>query len=328
MVTLSEKHVADKHVAALAPGETERLWQAAHVLVRSADVENLPPDDLVNIATALAPALPAEVLRRLHRYRSSGDCGDALLIRGLLPPGIDWGRNPGGSGAPLRDEHPQAAALCLLTIAAQLGEPFTFSTFYSGQLVQHVVPVPGMEHTQTSESSDGTLNWHVEDGWSGNRCDYFTLLCLRGDRGANTMFAAARDVALPASQRKVLADRARFVMWPDSAHALAERTGTPTAVLCGPEHDPQICFDAHYLGAADPADTEAAAALAALSEELDANRIEHTLEPGELLLLDNRRTAHARSSFRPGNDGNDRWLLRTMICSSLPRFRRNGTRII
>jgi L-asparagine oxygenase len=320
--------LSGRHVAALAPGETARLWQAAHDLAGSADVAALSPDDLVNVATALAPALPGEVLRRLHRFRSGGDDGDALLIRGLLPPGVDWGRNPGGSGEPLHGEHPQAAALSLLVIAAQLGEPFTFTTFYSGRLVQHVVPVPGMEHTQTSESSDGTLDWHVEDGWSASRCDYFALLCLRGDRGAKTMFAAARDVVLPASQRKLLADQSRFVMWPDSAHALDERSGTPTAVVCGPEHDPQICFDAHYLGPADPADTEAAAALTALSEELDAKRIEHTLEPGELLLIDNRRTAHARSPFQPGNDGNDRWLLRTMICSSLPRFRSYGARII
>jgi L-asparagine oxygenase len=320
--------LSDRHVAVLAPAEAARLWRAGHALAVSADVANLPPDDLVNLATALVPALPTGVLRRLHRYRSSGNDGDALLIRGLLPPGIDWGRNPAGSGAPLRGEYSQAAALCLLAIAAQLGEPFTFGTFCSGRLVQHVAPVPGMEYTQTSESSDGTLDWHVEDGFSASRCDYFALLCLRGDRGAKTMFAPARDVVLPASQRRLLADPARFVMWPDSAHALTERSGTPTAVVFGPEHDPQICFDAHYLGPADPADVAAAAALTALGEELDARRIEHTLEPGELLLLDNRRTAHGRSSFQPHNDGHDRWLLRTMVCSSLPRFRSYGKRII
>ena len=45
---------------------------------------------------------------------------------------------------------------------------------------------------------------------------------------------------------------------------------------------------------------------------------------GDLLVVDNRRVAHARSPFRPRFDGADRWLLRVMVCSSLPRHRRRG----
>lgn len=318
----------DEQISALDPGEAAQLWEAANLMAKSAAVDRLSADELTNLASALIAELPPHILRLLHRYRSSPRCGEALLLRGLFPPATDWGSNPNGSAAPLQGAPIQAAALCLLAVALQMGEPFNFSTFYAGRLVQHVVPVPSMEYTQTSESSEGSLDWHVEDGFSDDRCDYFALLCLRGDRNARTQFATARDVALPEHIRQVLSDGSRFVMWPDSAHVLEERTGTATTVLGGPGHDPALCFDAHYLKPADPDDTVGAQALAALQHELDAKRIEHVLVPGDLLLLDNRRAAHARSPFRPGNDGNDRWLLRTMICSSLPRFRSYGKRII
>lgn len=315
-------------ISVLDPGDAVRLWESAIGLAETTQVDRLSDDELIDVAAGVAAALPPDILRALHRYRSSPRHGEALLLRGLLPPDIDWGPNPDGSAAPLHGVHAQAAALCLLAVAVQLGEPFTFRTFCGGRLVQHVVPVPGMAHTQTSESSEGSLDWHVEDGFSRDRCDYFALLCLRGDSNARTMFAAARNVTLPAHIRAVLGERSRFQMWPDSAHVLEERTGTPTVVLGGPAHDPALCFDAHYLKPTDPDDTEATRALAALEAELDAKRVEHVLVPGDLLLLDNRRAAHARSPFSPANDGGDRWLLRTMICSSLPRFRSYGQRVI
>ena len=34
------------------------------------------------------------------------------------------------------------------------------------------------------------------------------------------------------------------------------------------------------------------------------------LEPGDLLMVDNRRAVHARTAFRPRYDGQDRWLQR------------------
>jgi len=43
---------------------------------------------------------------------------------------------------------------------------------------------------------------------------------------------------------------------------------------------------------------------------------------GDLLVLDNRRAAHARTTFRPRYDGSDRWLLRIMTTSDGRQHRR------
>ena len=54
-----------------------------------------------------------------------------------------------------------------------------------------VLPIPGtgMEFTQTGRSSSVMLDWHVEDGFREDRCDYVSLICLRGDPAAASQYA-------------------------------------------------------------------------------------------------------------------------------------------
>jgi L-asparagine oxygenase len=317
----------DAHdVVAVETPEAEAAWSAAGEIVRSSDVGALPADELADAACAIIAALPPRLLRAVHAYRSEARGGDALLVRGLLPD-EEFGRTPAGSAAPLEGAPAQRAALLLLGVMLLLGEPFNFRTLYRGRLVQHVVPVATMEFTQTSESSSGSLDWHVEDGFSPDRCDYVGLLCLRGDERASTEFAAARDVRLPDDVRRILGE-ARFEMSPDTAHELEDASPTRTPVLFGPDHATEICYDAHYLKPASAGSAEDAAALRALGAELDRRSQRHVLARGDLLVLDNRRVVHARTPFAARHDGTDRWLLRTMVCASLPRFRRHGRRII
>ncbi|OLF14695.1 TauD/TfdA family dioxygenase [Actinophytocola xanthii] len=301
------------------------LWRAAGDRLGSTDFSRASADQLVSAAVPLVAELPAEVHRRVHEYRVRSAHSDVLLLRGLLPS-VEFGPNPMASGAPLDTEQAQRGAMILLAVALLLGEPFNFRSLYDGQVVQHVVPVPRMENTQTSESSSGTLDWHVEDGFSPDRCDYFGLLCLRGAENAVTRYAAARDLRLPAEVRRVLAEP-RFEMHADSAHVSPSVTKSVTPVLFGPDHALEICYDDHYLRPVD-GDDEAKEALAELKEALDEAKAGHVLEPGDLIMLDNRRVVHARTPFRAAYDGHDRWLLRTMVCSSIARLHRHGSRII
>lgn len=300
------------------------LWGGAAACLDT-DLSGADADQLVAAAAPLVACLPARLHRLLHSYRTGAAGGDALLLRRLLPS-VDFGSNPASSAAPLDTEPVQRAALCLLAVTMLLGEPFNFQSLYGGRVVQHVVPVPHMEFTQTSESSSGGLDWHVEDGFTPDRCDYFSLLCLRGDAGAVTRYAAARDVRLPLDVRRVLAEP-RFEMFADSAHVSPHLTSSRTAVLFGPPHNPEICYDDHYLRAYQ-GDVEAAEALVALRAALSDAMVGHVLEPGDLLLLDNRRVVHSRTPFQARHDQRDRWLLRTMVCSSLRRFRQRGARVV
>ncbi|MGH3832529.1 MAG: TauD/TfdA family dioxygenase [Pseudonocardiaceae bacterium] len=304
----------------LTAGEAARIRTAAG---RFAEKPGDCAADLAERAAALVTAFPTELVRVLHRYGNAGSAHNMLLVSGLLPDVVDLPPTPGTTTPPALGEIGEIGALTLLAVLGQLGEPFTFASLYEGRLVQHVTPVPGREDAQTSEGSEA-LAWHVEDAFTDDRCDFFGLLCLRGDPGAATLVSPARSLRLPGEVERVL--RApRFVVEPDVAHGTGHTPDLPvTAVLSGPPDDPEICFDAVYQRPADPADDDATAALAVLAVAVDAAALAHVLEPGQLLVADNRRVVHGRTVFRPRYDGTDRWLLRTMVCASTRAHRRRG----
>lgn len=300
---------------------------AARIDVEARRLGGEPGDsgaDLAEHGAALVTALPGSLARALHRFGNGGSPHNTLLVRGLLPDLCGLQSTPATTTPSALDTSGQAAALSLLAVLSLLGEPFTFASLYEGRLVQHVTPVPGREADQTSEGSDTVLAWHVEDAFTEQRCDFFGLLCLRGEAGAATLVSAARSLRLPGAVEEVLR-QPRFVVEPDVAHGAEPAADLPLVrVLSGPETDPEICFDAVYQRPADAGDDEAAAALMVLAEAVDAAAVAHVLEPGQLLIADNRRVVHGRTVFRPRYDGTDRWLLRTMICASRRAHRRRG----
>ncbi|MFC4564335.1 TauD/TfdA family dioxygenase [Nocardiopsis mangrovi] len=316
-----------RHVLQVSEAEAGRIWAGLRNRIDGRDMNEASPDEIVSVAAGVPGLLPEGLLRSLHEFRSDPPESDVHLVRGLIPRETEFERTPASSTAPFGSPESQAAALLLLGVMGLVGEPFNFRTLYEGRIVQHVVPVSRMEHTQTGESSKGTLDWHVEDGFTADRCDHFGLLCVRGDTSAVTEFAGVRDLRLPDAAGAVLREP-RFAMAPDTAHVLQTPRAAVTAVISGPAHAPEICYDAHYLTPSDPGDHEAAEALALLAGALDRVKAGHVLEQGDLLLLDNRRVVHARTSFDARYDGADRWLMRTMVCSSVPAYRRRAGRII
>ena len=307
--------------------EAERLWAAIGRLVDGRELDSLTLDEFVDLALEVAPLFPSELRRRVVEYRRYAPDGDGFLLRGLIPVAVSL---PATATSPsvLPSGAAQHAALLLTGVTAMLGEPFNYSTLYGGRLVQNIVPVHRMEFTQTSQSSIGTLDWHCEDSYREDRCDYVGLLCLRGDdSGVATKYAQVRDVHLPADLVATLREP-RFHVKPDPAHVSSDvLEARRVAVLSGPESAPEIAYDAHRLVPVDDADREAADALRELDGWLDRVAISHVMESGDLLILDNKRVAHARTPFAARFDGTDRWLMRTMVCGSAVTFRRWGTRV-
>jgi L-asparagine oxygenase len=148
------------------------------------------------------------------------------------------------------------------------------------------------------------------------------LLCLRGDPSAATVFASARSLALDSGWREVLR-QPRFAVRPDIAHGDAADQRAAVAILAG-EGDCEILFDPFYMSPLDEGDEEARSALRHLGEAVARAACAQVLQSGDLLVIDNRRVVHARTAFRPRFDGTDRWLMRVMVCASLPQHRRRG----
>lgn len=315
--------LTDDEIVCIRRAEAAWLWERLRVLRSDAGPPSTLDDDTRAELAALAiKALPDELLRNTHRLRNGRNRRDVLLVQGLLPISVGLPATPETSRS-ARADVVELWSIGLLAVMSLLGEPFTFASLHGGRLVQDVVPVRGEEEAQTSEGSDGFLDWHVEDAFSPDRCDYLGLLCLRDDPAAETVFTSVRSLPLRGWLAEILGER-RFVVRADVAHgAGADRSG-PVGVITGSAQVLETCFDAVYSSPEDPDDSEAAVALAELRHLVGTHAIAHVLRSGELLVLDNRRVVHGRTSFRPRFDGTDRWLLRAMVCSAIPRHRRRG----
>jgi L-asparagine oxygenase len=310
----------------MQPHEAEEVWAAIGRLIDNRDLETFTPDEFVDLAIEVTPLLPPDLRRRILEYRRRAPDGDVLLLRGMLPDSVEFGPTAPAPAAP-RTGAAQSAALLLVGVMVMIGEPFNYSSLYEGRIVQNLVPVPSMEFTQTSQSSTGMLDWHVEDSFRDDRCDYAGLLCLRGDPSGASMYAQAKDLQLSPDVEAVLREP-RFHVRPDPAHVLPAGVAMRRlALLSGPTSAPEIAYDTHHLEPIDEADTEAATALRELGACLDKVAISHVMERGDLLIFDNRRVVHARTPFAARFDGTDRWLMRTMICASAVTFRRWGQRV-
>ncbi|MFI6327715.1 TauD/TfdA family dioxygenase [Micromonospora chersina] len=325
MITDNETATSPTSETALSPDRAEELWNAVGRLI-DRDYETLAPDEIADLALAVPALLPPDVRRRIVDYRRNAPNGDVLLLHGFLPEGITLPPTVEAPFAPVSGPA-QTAALLLAGVMSLFGEPFTYSSLYKGRLVQNMVPVPTMEFTQTSQSSRGMLDWHVEDGFRDDRCDYAGLLCLRGDPSGASQYAQAKDLRLAPEVMATLR-QTRFHVKPDPAHTLpADTPRRQIAVLTGSESAPEIIYDTHHIGPIDDADTEAADALRQLHAGLDEVRISHVMSPGDLLIFDNKRVVHARTPFTARFDGTDRWLMRVMVCASAVTFRRWGRRV-
>ncbi|MGW3692076.1 TauD/TfdA family dioxygenase [Streptomyces sp. NPDC005125] len=304
----------------MTDNEADQLWAWLSQRVDELERSN-PAVDPVEVVSAVARVLPVSLLRAVHRFRNQGSRHDALLFRNLIPVGVQL--EPTSPDPSRHRAVTSALDLCVLGLMALLGEPFTFASLHDGRLVQDVVPVRGHEQAQTSMGSGAFLDWHVEDAFTDDRCDYFGLFCVRGAPDARTVLSAIRNATLDAGCIEVLR-QPRFVVRPDAGHDDITADLTPAAVITGSPADPEVCYDAVYTTPHDAADQLAAEALERLKAALTAGAVGHRLEPGDLLVVDNRRVVHARTSFSARFDGADRWLKRVMVCSSLPLHRRRG----
>lgn len=287
----------------------------------------------------------------------------AWHLRGLLPTGL--GRfldnlrraEPAAAvhikGFPVDDaqagptpEHWQTGAASATTVAQEislalvgmaLGEPFSWSTLQDGRLINNVLPIRGDEDQQSGHGSDVLLEWHTEDGFHPNRCDYLLLFGIRNHDAVPTTLASVRDVEVSPEHRDVLFQERYFIL-PDEEHLRQLASSRPdhpgllrmramqdnptsVAVLSGDRTSPYLRIDPFFMHCANGDDTEAREALGALVAELDRVRQDVVIERGSLLIVDNYLAVHGRKAFAARYDGTDRWLKKLVVTRDLRKSR-------
>jgi hypothetical protein len=276
--------------------------------------------------------LPKRIRRRLVEFQKSGNLQGAVLVRGLpVDPALPM--TPSDSRR-CPSKITWASELWSTVFSTPFGDLISYAQEKDGEIFQNICPTPKNAKMLSSESSSTLLDFHTEVAFHPFMPDYLSLYCLRQDhdRVARTLVAGVRkiDPLLTPSQRLVLQQ-------PVFETGIDFSFGSPNAkqggglvcpVFYGDNSDPYIRFDPDLMiGKTD----EASEIIRILKSIVNQVADYVLLEPGDLLIVDNRRAVHARTEFTARYDGKDRWLQRTCIVRSLVDSavdRRHGERII
>ena len=283
-------------------------------------LEGLPPinvcfpeEDLITEVELRSNRFPDRLARQLIHFRKNSNEDGMLLIRNLpidqhLPP------TPGDGGL-AREKTSFLSEYVLLAQMLYLGEPIGYADEKNGALIQNVCPVRGKEEVQENCGST-YLEFHTEDAFHPHKPDFVGLLCLRPDHEHIAATAAAsirRALSLVPSKAQDILRQPLYRIRLSSSFG-----SDPTQIayshclpaLSDDALEPELSVDFYGMEALT---LPGQLALKILEEALLKVAVEYRLLKGDLMIVDNRVAAHARTAFRPRHDGQDRWLQRLFV---------------
>lgn len=283
-------------------------------------------------AKLLFHELPRRIRRQLIEFSQKSNVDGVLMLRNLpLDPGLP--PTPTKTGE--RWEKPtRASELWLCAVAAALGEPVGYLQEKQGRIFQDVYPTSVNADKLSSESSSILLDFHTEIAFHPFMPDYILLYGLRQDplKEARTIFSSVRrifNLLTPGDRDTLFLDLFRTgVDYSFGNFEEKQGAGPLVSVLYGDRLDPFLRYDLDLMVGETPA---ARHALQVVRELVNKVKRDAVIEPGSLLVLDNRRCVHARSHFTAFYDGRDRWLQRMAVVRDLQasfRDRIPGSRVI
>jgi L-asparagine oxygenase len=187
-----------------------------------------------------------------------------------------------------------------------------------GRIFQDIVPDILMANHQSSVGSNKELEIHTEQAFSKLKPDFLSLSCIRGDKSALTYILPVETILLHLDEpAKKLLQQPLWKIGVDYSFKLNgnefidgnERGPIPIININGEnaEQDPLLVFDQDLMiGITE----EANEIIKKITNIYYEHRIQHCLQPCEIMIINNNKAVHGRSGFKPKYDGKDRFLVR------------------
>lgn len=285
-------------------GETRRRALAGLAARLDAETGLAGTQSLHDRARSLSENLPGALLDAIDGFRAGMPGAGGLLLKGWTD------RRPEGP-TPLDLRPPDAAGVgteaFLLLAAARLGPAIGFPDWHGGARLQNLFPVRRLAEGQ-SASNAVDLEFHTETAFRPDTPAALCLLCLRGGAadGPRTLVCDMEAVAAGLGGQAERLSEPEFYFEPRGP-GRGRTEPKPIRTRLGPRSR------YHYAEALRAGKPAHLALLKRLREDLHRRAEGIVLRAGDLLILDNTHVVHARTSFRPGYDGTDRWLQRVLI---------------
>lgn len=194
-----------------------------------------------------------------------------------------------------------------------LGQPFNYIQEEGGNIFRNIRPTQENTDEQTSDSSNAILELHTETAFHPIKPDFLMLYCLRTDRDgkAYTLVSDLCKVLAELDEETILElekDQFRAAIDYSFGNFNWDKY-TPIAEPIIYQDRTRVTYE-HFMIANSP---EGQKALEKMTYAVRKVQEKILLQPGDLLIIDNKRAIHGRTAFRMYGDGHDRWLQRMYI---------------
>ena len=304
----------------LSAEESERLRKLSWQLAADLHNADLDSQSVLRAVEVEGRHLPRRIAASLIDFRRHSNEYGTLVLKNL-PRDHDLVATPGNGRLQVWQRAP-LSTMSQLLVMSWLGDIIAYSDEKDGALVQDIVARQGAESRQENSGSV-FLEMHTEDGFHPYKPDHLSLLCLRSDHDRVAYTLSSSIVrALPRLSSAcvdVLREPLYRIRYASSfGVGVEQRYCAALPVLAGSAQQPELCVDFHAM---EGLSEDAAWALNQLREAMTAVMAGAVLEPGDLIIVDNRAAVHARTDFTPRYDGRDRWLRRCFTVADLSRSR-------
>ncbi|WP_106399964.1 TauD/TfdA family dioxygenase [Actinocorallia populi] len=265
------------------------------------------PELFVAQAKYASGSLPAPVRDALAALRTHQD-RVALLIRGLPLPWL-VPETPRVRFDFLASQTPLGTEGILGVLGSAVGEIFAYREWDRGHLVQNRYPIASHTEVQASSGS-AELVLHTEASFADVSPDHLVLMALRADPAGKARTSVC-DIGLALSR---LTERARErLKRPEFAFETDQGTHLSGGRRMTKPQPISRAVQVEYAQSLVGCTRAACKALDELAAAFGACAVNIALEPGDALVIDNRRAVHGRTAFTPAYDGTDRWLQRLLL---------------
>lgn len=265
---------------------------------------------------AVLSMIPEEIVRELISFKNTPTSPGYLIIRGL-PFDQDLPDTPPDGGRS-KNKTTFISEGINVGVGTLLGEVFGYDSEKNGELIHNICPTQESAHVLSNESSEVDFKFHVDNSFFEFRPHVLGLFCLRPDR---TAAAATTLVEIKTALKELTPFEVNLLRLPlfrlrtPRSFQKNFEVGAwtmPVPVIFGPAQSPEVRLS--YNGV--EAITESARLVLEKLEKIlqnDSVSLKWHSQPGDLILINNRKALHGRTYFKARYDGQDRWLQRVYV---------------
>lgn len=250
--------------------------------------------------------LPRRLQLMLSDFRDD-PTANAFVVRGLPIGGMGEIATPSDPiKAPREVRGFQMLALSILN---RIATPFAYATQHEGRLFNNIAPSEAAESTANlGIGSKYAFDFHTEDAFMKWPPSILQLACIRNPTRTGTVLSGMPDSL--SDEIKQILQRPLFCVGTNPAQADWDKVDHGP-ILWGDGAWRIMRFNEVNTTIREGADSEtASAAFTQLREMIVADSQEVICEAGDVLLVNNYLSCHARKAFDARFDGSDRWLQR------------------